>query len=57
MSKGRAGNMLGVGGGRSRMPRKRPRGSGEANGYGPGGSADPMAQKRELLRKLRESRE
>jgi hypothetical protein len=56
MSKGRAGNMLGVGGTRSRMSRKAMRG-GRDNGYGPGGTADPGAQKRELLRKLRESRE
>ncbi|MDJ1133477.1 DUF6243 family protein [Streptomyces iconiensis] len=57
MSKGRADNMLGVGGTRSQLSRKKMRGNRNAGGYGPGGTADPMAQKRELLRKLRESRE
>ena len=56
MSKGRAGNMLGVGGTRAQMSRKKMRG-GRGGGYGPGGSADPQAQKRELLRRLRESRD
>ncbi|MFG3256180.1 DUF6243 family protein [Streptomyces sp. NPDC048172] len=57
MSKGRAGNMLGVGGTRATLSKKKLRGAASHEGYGPGGSADPAAQKRELLRKLRESRE
>lgn len=57
MSKGRAGNMLGVGGTRSQLPRKKMRGNRDTGGHGPGGGADPLAQKRELLRRLRESRE
>ncbi|WP_326690710.1 DUF6243 family protein [Streptomyces sp. NBC_01795] len=57
MGKGRDGNALGVGGTRSRKSRKALRGGKQDNGYGPGGTADPAAQKRELLRKLRESRE
>ena len=57
MVKGRAGNMLGVGGTRTRMSRKALRGGRQGNGYGPGDGADPAAQKRELLRRLRESRE
>ncbi|UGY91081.1 DUF6243 family protein [Streptomyces gobiensis] len=65
MSKGRAGNMLGVGGTRSHLSRKAIHGGssgsggrgGGRGGRGPGGGTDPMAQKRELLRKLQESRE
>ena len=58
MSKGRSGNMLGVGGNRSHLSRKQLRG-GHGSGGGPdaAGRTDPQAQKRELLRKLRESRE
>jgi hypothetical protein len=57
MVKGRAGNMLGVGGTRTRMSRKALRGGRQDDGHGPGGGADPAAQKRELLRRLRESRD
>ncbi|GAA2087171.1 hypothetical protein GCM10009801_49990 [Streptomyces albiaxialis] len=57
MSKGRAGNMLGVGGTRATLSKKKLRGGASHGGYGPGGAADPAAQKRELLRRLRESRE
>ncbi|NGO72129.1 DUF6243 family protein [Streptomyces boncukensis] len=57
MGKGRAGNMLGVGGTRAHLSRGKLRGSGGRGGYGPGGGADAAAQKRELLRKLREPRE
>ncbi|MGW7519143.1 DUF6243 family protein [Streptomyces sp. NPDC054796] len=59
MSKGRAGNMLGVGGNRSRLSRKELRGGGRDNAaHGPGGGhLDAAAQKRALLRKLKESRE
>ena len=58
MSKGRAGNMLGVGGTGNTVSRKKMRGGGAVHGgYGPGGSANPAEQKRELLRRLRESRE
>ncbi|WP_181768552.1 DUF6243 family protein [Streptomyces albidus (ex Kaewkla and Franco 2022)] len=58
MSKGRSGKMLGVGGTRSHLSRKQLRG-GRGAGGGPGGTGrtDPQAQKRELLRKLQESRE
>ncbi|MGP3974952.1 DUF6243 family protein [Streptomyces sp. 8N114] len=57
MSKGRGGKMLGVGGTRAHLSRKQLRGTGGSGGHGPGGSTDPLAQKRELLRRLRESRE
>ncbi|NGN63249.1 hypothetical protein G5C51_04925 [Streptomyces sp. A7024] len=53
MSKGRAGNMLGVGGTRSKLSRKDLRGGGNGR---IGAGTDPMAQKRELLRKLQEGR-
>ncbi|MGW6400868.1 DUF6243 family protein [Streptomyces sp. NPDC055134] len=54
MSRGGSGNMLGVGGTRSNLPRKTLRGGGRG---GPvGGGLDPQAQKRELLRRLREER-
>ncbi|MFJ6566836.1 DUF6243 family protein [Streptomyces sp. NPDC091292] len=54
MSKGSAGNMLGVGGTRSKMSRKALRGGGRGGQVG--GGLDPQAQKRELLRKLKEGR-
>ncbi|MGI5352132.1 DUF6243 family protein [Streptomyces sp. CA-250714] len=57
MSKGRGGKMLGVGGTRAHLSRKQLRGGGGAGGHGPGGGTDPLAQKRELLRRLRESRQ
>lgn len=45
--------MLGVGGTRRNLSRKALRGSG---GQGAGRGVDPAAQKRELLRKLKEGR-
>ncbi|MFF5130083.1 DUF6243 family protein [Streptomyces syringium] len=54
MSRGNAGGMLGVGGTRSNLSRTALRGGGR--GGRAGGGADPNAQKRELLRKLREGR-
>ncbi|WP_210586989.1 DUF6243 family protein [Streptomyces sp. GESEQ-35] len=51
----RGGNMLGVGGTRSNLGRAALRGG--ARGGRVGGSVDPQAQKRELLRKLQEQRE
>lgn len=54
MSKGRAGNMLGVGGTRSHLSRKQLRGF--KGGGAPGANTDPQAQKRELLKKLRDTR-
>ncbi|MFF9554316.1 DUF6243 family protein [Streptomyces albus] len=57
MSKGRGGHLLGVGGTRSHLSRKQLRGGGRGGGHGPGGGIDPLALKRELLRKLRESRD
>ncbi|MEU9193971.1 DUF6243 family protein [Streptomyces hundungensis] len=54
MTRGGAGNMLGVGGTRSRLSRQALRGTG-GNARG-GGGLDPLAQKRELLRKLKERR-
>ncbi|MFF1563085.1 DUF6243 family protein [Streptomyces sp. NPDC058293] len=51
MSRGGSGNMLGVGGTRSNLSRKTLRGGGRV-----GGGLDPQAQKRELLRRLREER-
>ncbi|MFI1796127.1 DUF6243 family protein [Streptomyces sp. NPDC020379] len=54
MSRGGAGNMLGVGGTRSNLSRGALRGGGR--GGRTGGGADANAQKRELLRKLREGR-
>ncbi|MBO8196573.1 hypothetical protein ITI46_33825 [Streptomyces oryzae] len=56
MSKGRGGRMLGVGGTRAHLSRKQLRGGGNGGGHGPGGGTDPLTQKRELLRRLRESR-
>ncbi|MER7110603.1 DUF6243 family protein [Streptomyces sp. NPDC000229] len=53
MTRGGAGNMLGVGGTRKNLSRKALRGSG---GGAVGRGADPAAQKRELLRKLKEGR-
>lgn len=47
--------MLGVGGTRSRLSRKAMRGA-AGSAHGPGGGVDPLAQKRELLRKLKEGR-
>ncbi|WP_369207696.1 DUF6243 family protein [Streptomyces sp. PU-14G] len=57
MSKGRGGKMLGVGGTRSHLSRKQLRGTGGHGDHGPGGNTDPLTQKRELLRRLRESRD
>ncbi|WP_406727800.1 DUF6243 family protein [Streptomyces sp. GD-15H] len=54
MSRGGAGNMLGVGGTRQHLGRKALRG-GRRDGR-VGGGLDPQAQKRELLRKLQEQR-
>lgn len=54
MSRGNAGGMLGVGGTRSNLSRTALRGGGRAGRAG--GGADANAQKRELLRKLREGR-
>ncbi|MDF4250364.1 DUF6243 family protein [Streptomyces sp. WMMB303] len=47
--------MLGVGGVRTHLSRGRLRGAGGGDGA-PAGGNDPLAQKRELLRRLRESR-
>ncbi|MDX2690052.1 DUF6243 family protein [Streptomyces scabiei] len=55
MTRGGAGNMLGVGGSRRNLGRKALRG-GPVNGR-VGGGQDPRAQKRELLRKLQEKRQ
>ncbi|WP_149563095.1 DUF6243 family protein [Streptomyces cacaoi] len=54
MSKGRARNRLSTGGPRAHLSRAGLRGDG-GPGYGPGSRPDPQAQKRELLRKLRET--
>ncbi|MBW1604518.1 hypothetical protein JJV70_20905 [Streptomyces sp. JJ66] len=54
-SKGRGGNPLGVGGTRRHLSRRDLSGSGRGRGAS-GSPQDPMAAKRELLRKLRESR-
>ncbi|MGW0610135.1 DUF6243 family protein [Streptomyces sp. NPDC002788] len=55
MARGGAGNMLGVGGSRRNLGREALRGGGRG---GPvGGGLDPQAQKRELLRTLREKRQ
>ncbi|MFJ8646455.1 DUF6243 family protein [Streptomyces sp. NPDC093546] len=54
MTRGGTGNMLGVGGTRKNLSRAALRGSG---GGRAGRGADPAAQKRELLRTLREGRE
>ncbi|MET9800673.1 DUF6243 family protein [Streptomyces sp. NPDC006368] len=53
MARGGAGNMLGVGGTRRNLPRSALRGSGAGRA---GRGVDPAAQKRELLRKLKEGR-
>ncbi|WP_406215380.1 DUF6243 family protein [Streptomyces canus] len=55
MARGGSGNMLGVGGTRSNISRKALRGGNRDGRIG--GAQDPQAQKRELLRKLREKRE
>ncbi|UNO42386.1 DUF6243 family protein [Streptomyces sp. MST-110588] len=55
MSKGSAGSMLGVGGTRSNLSRGALRGAGRGS-RGAGGGTDPMAQRRELLRRLQEGR-
>ena len=55
MARGGAGNMLGVGGTRSNISRGTLRGGNR--GARIGGTQDASAQKRELLRKLREKRE
>ncbi|MPY62631.1 DUF6243 family protein [Streptomyces spongiae] len=54
MTRGGAGNMLGVGGARSNLSRKALRGGGRGGAIGGGQNA--QAQKRELLRKLQEGR-
>ncbi|MEU2515124.1 DUF6243 family protein [Streptomyces syringium] len=54
MSRGNADGMLGVGGTRSKLSRTALRGGGR--GGRTGGGTDVNAQKRELLRKLREGR-
>lgn len=54
MTRGGAGNMLGVGGSRRNLGRKALRG-GPGDGR-VGGGQDPQAQKRELLRRLQEKR-
>ncbi|WP_198943985.1 DUF6243 family protein [Streptomyces sp. CB03234] len=53
MTRGGNGNLLGVGGTRRKLSREALRGSG---GGGVGRGVDPVAQKRELLRKLKEGR-
>ncbi|MFE9770394.1 DUF6243 family protein [Streptomyces sp. NPDC005931] len=55
MTRGGAGNMLGVGGTRQHLGREALRG-GERGGR-VGGGRDPQAQKRELLRKLQQKRQ
>ncbi|MFH8367443.1 DUF6243 family protein [Streptomyces sp. NPDC018031] len=55
MSKGRSGTMLGVGGTRSNLSRATLHG-GRGTGTEGRGGLDPLAQKRELLRKLQERR-
>ncbi|MFD8223977.1 DUF6243 family protein [Streptomyces massasporeus] len=55
MTRGGAGNMLGVGGSRKNLGRKELRGGGRGGRIG--GGLDPRAQKRELLRKLQEGRQ
>ncbi|MFI1729344.1 DUF6243 family protein [Streptomyces acidicola] len=54
MARGGSGNMLGVGGTRSNLSRKALRGGGRGGAVG--GGRDAQAQKRELLRKLKEGR-
>ncbi|MGW0293128.1 DUF6243 family protein [Streptomyces tuirus] len=55
MTRGGAGNMLGVGGSRKNLGRRELRGGGRGGRIG--GGMDPRARKRELLRKLQESRQ
>ncbi|MFF1275930.1 DUF6243 family protein [Streptomyces marokkonensis] len=55
MTRGGAGNMLGVGGTRQHLGRRALRGGGRGGRIG--GGADPQAQKRELLRRLQEKRQ
>lgn len=55
MTRGGAGNMLGVGGSRKNLGRGALRGGGRGERIG--GGHDPQAQKRELLRKLQEKRQ
>ncbi|MER7896592.1 DUF6243 family protein [Streptomyces sp. NPDC096046] len=55
MTRGGAGNMLGVGGSRRNLGRNALRGGGQGDRIG--GGVDPQAQKRELLRTLREKRQ
>ncbi|MFJ9036132.1 DUF6243 family protein [Streptomyces sp. NPDC102406] len=55
MTRGGASGMLGVGGTRRNLSRKALRGGGRGGQVG-GGAVDPVAQKRELLRTLRERR-
>ncbi|MFF5367766.1 DUF6243 family protein [Streptomyces sp. NPDC013187] len=55
MTRGGAGNMLGVGGSRRNLGRRELRGGGRGGRIG--GGLDPQAQKRELLRKLQEKRQ
>ncbi|MFJ7334599.1 DUF6243 family protein [Streptomyces sp. NPDC101110] len=55
MTRGGAGNMLGVGGSRRNLGRRALRGDGRGGRIG--GGLDPQAQKRELLRKLQEKRQ
>lgn len=55
MTRGGAGNMLGVGGSRKNLGRGALRGAGRGDRIG--GGLDPQAQKRELLRKLQEKRQ
>ncbi|MFJ3507685.1 DUF6243 family protein [Streptomyces luteogriseus] len=55
MARGGAGNMLGVGGSRKNLGRRELRGGGRGDRIG--GGLDPQARKRELLRKLQESRQ
>ncbi|MEV0171090.1 DUF6243 family protein [Streptomyces sp. NPDC050803] len=56
MTRGGAGNMLGVGGTRKNLGRQSLRGTGRGGRIG-GGAPNPEAQKRELLRRLQERRE
>ncbi|TPQ19178.1 DUF6243 family protein [Streptomyces sporangiiformans] len=55
MTRGGAGNMLGVGGARKHLGRKALRGGDKGGRIG--GGLDPQAQKRELLRKLQQKRQ
>ncbi|GGQ46142.1 DUF6243 family protein [Streptomyces flaveolus] len=54
MTRGGAGNMLGVGGARRNLGRRALRGGGRGDRIG--GAQDARAQKRELLRRLQEKR-